>query len=90
MDSLKIICLHEPAFFELMENVVARLKPDNDTEQKWISPEKAMELLNIRKTTLQKLRNEGKIRYSQPQRKLIVYDRESIETYLEENAKNIF
>ncbi len=90
MDTLKVICLHEPAFFELIESVVERLKPANDIEPKWVSPERAMELLNIGKTTLQKYRNEGKIRYSQPQRKLIVYDRESIEQYLETNAKNTF
>ncbi|RYZ84994.1 MAG: DNA-binding protein, partial [Proteobacteria bacterium] len=48
-------------------------------------------LLKIKsKTTLQKLRDEGKIRFSQPQKKLILYDRDSINTYLEQNAKKTF
>ncbi|MEM6767521.1 MAG: helix-turn-helix domain-containing protein [Bacteroidota bacterium] len=50
-----------------------------------------MEILTITsKTTLQKLRDEGKIRFSQPMKKLILYDRESILTYLEENAQETF
>jgi hypothetical protein len=39
---------------------------------------------------MQKLRDEGKIRFSQPQKKIILYDRESISQYLEKNAKDIF
>lgn len=43
-----------------------------------------MHAMNIKsKTTLQKLRDEGKIRFTQPQKKIILYDRESIEQYLE-------
>jgi hypothetical protein len=50
-----------------------------------------MQLLNIKsKTTLQKLRDEGKIRFSQPQKKIILYDRDSIDTYLQQHARNTF
>ena len=35
------------------------------------------------KTTLQKLRDTGAIRFSQPAKKYIVYDTESINEYLE-------
>ena len=50
-----------------------------------------MEILGIKsKGTLQKLRDEGKIRFSQPEKKIILYDRESIEQYLEKHAKDIF
>lgn len=89
---MKVICLEEAAFFELVEQVVTRLKDRNSaTLDKWISDEEAMRLLNIKsKTTLQKLRDEGRIRFSQPQKKIILYDRASIETYLENNAKDIF
>jgi hypothetical protein len=45
-------------------------------------------LLSIKsKTTLQKLRDEGKIRFTQPQKRLILYDRSSIAAYLERNAR---
>jgi hypothetical protein len=48
------------------------------TEDKWISPEKAMEKLRIKsKTTLQKLRDEGRIRFTQPDKKIILYDSDS-------------
>lgn len=89
---MKVICLEEAAFFELIEQVVSRLKEQNSTPlDKWVSDDEAMRLLNVKsKTTLQKLRDEGKIRFTQPQKKIILYDRQSIETYLENNAKNIF
>lgn len=89
---MKIICLEEAAFYALIEQVVARLKQvHGEDREKWVSDEQAMQLLNIKsKTTLQKLRDEGKIRFSQPQKKIILYDRESIDNYLEQNARNTF
>ena len=58
---------------------------------KWISTEEAMQKLRISsKTTLQKLRDEGKIRFSQPEKKHIVYDVDSINDYFEKNAKEPF
>ncbi|OQA11984.1 MAG: Helix-turn-helix domain protein [Bacteroidetes bacterium ADurb.Bin397] len=89
---MKVICLEEAAFFELIEQVVSRLKEQNSTPlDKWVSDDEAMRLLNVKsKTTLQKLRDEGKIRFMQPQKKIILYDRESIEAFLEKNAKEIF
>jgi hypothetical protein len=89
---MQVICLEEPAFYSLVEQVVARLKEThNETQQKWVSDDQAMILLNIKsKTTLQKLRDEGKIRFSQPQKKIILYDRDSIDDYLEQNARNVF
>ena len=78
---MKVICLEEVAFFELIEQVVTRLKEQNSAPlDKWISDDEAMRLLNVKsKTTLQKLRDEGKIRFTQPQKKIILYDRQSAE-----------
>lgn len=89
---MEVICLQDAAFYALVEEVYARLKKENSIiEDKWVSDEEAMRLLNIKsKTTLQNLRDEGKIRYSQPQKKLISYDRDSINDYLEKHARNIF
>lgn len=89
---MPVICLEENAFYALVEQVVARLKETHgEGKEKWVSDEQAMQLLNIRsKTTLQKLRDEGKIRFSQPQKKIILYDRDSIESYLEHNARDTF
>ncbi len=44
----------------------------------------------ISKTTLQKFRDEGKIRFSQPEKKVILYDRNSINKYIEKHACEIF
>ena len=89
---MQVICLEETAFYALIEQVVSRLKESKDQkDDKWISGKDAMELLKIKsKTTMQQLRDEGKIRYSQPQKKIILYDRESINDYLEQNAREPF
>ena len=89
---MQVICLEEAAFYELVEQVVSRLKDaSSPTKGKWIDDEEAMRLLNIKsKTTLQKLRDEGKIRFSQPQKKIILYDRDSIDAYLTKHARNTF
>jgi hypothetical protein len=89
---MQVICLEEDAFYALVEQVVTRLKDKNGNSfDKWVSDEEAMRLLNIKsKTTMQKLRDEGKIRFTQPQKKIILYDRESINVYLEQNARETY
>ncbi|MBK7358995.1 MAG: helix-turn-helix domain-containing protein [Saprospiraceae bacterium] len=86
---MEVICLEEEAFYMLIETVIKRIKDKEKTkEDKWISPEEAMVKLRIKsKTTLQKLRDEGKIRFSQPEKKIILYDTESIAEYLEKHSK---
>lgn len=77
---LKIITMEESAFYELINKVVQHVKASNNiTKDKWITGDEVMRRLGITsKTTLQKLRDEGKIRYSQPERKIILYDADSI------------
>jgi hypothetical protein len=89
---MEVICLQDSAFYLLIEKVVERIKQKNGIkEDKWISGEEAMKKLRITsKTTLQKLRDEGKIRFSQPEKKLILYDVDSINEYLEKHAQNTF
>ena len=89
---MEVICLESQAFYTLVEEVVQRLKSNEAIPQnKWIDGQEAMDLLKIKsKTTLQKLRDEGLIRFSQPQKKIIVYDRDSIMSYLEQNARETF
>lgn len=89
---MEVICLEEKAFYALVEQVVDRLKQSTDqNEDKWLSDDQAMRLLNVKsKTTLQKLRDEGKIRFTQPQKKIILYDRDSIYMYLDNHAQNTF
>ncbi|WP_062054313.1 helix-turn-helix domain-containing protein [Aquimarina longa] len=90
---MEVICLETEAFYALVDEVVDRLKEKNQghTQDKWISESEAMRLLRVTsKTTISNLRNNGDIRFSQPRRKLILYDRDSINEYLEKHSKNTF
>ena len=80
---MEVICLEDEAFYQLIEKVIIRVKEKEGLkEDKWISTEEAMKKLRIAsKTTLQKLRDEGKIRFSHPEKKIILYDSGSINEY---------
>jgi hypothetical protein len=88
---MEVICLEDEAFYALIDRVVSRIKEkEGIKEDKWISTEEAMAKLRIKsKTTLQKLRDEGKIRFSQPEKKIILYDLQSIYSYLDQNANDL-
>ena len=89
---MEVICFQDEAFYKLVEAVVGRLKEKQNAKGiKWLSNDEAMELLRIKsKTTMQKLRDEGKIKFSQPEKKIILYDADSIHQYLMENVKSTF
>ncbi|MCB0712543.1 MAG: helix-turn-helix domain-containing protein [Ignavibacteriae bacterium] len=89
---MNVICIEEEAFYLLIEQVVMRLQAMQSVmATKWIDTEEAMRLLNIKsKTTLQEYRDRGKIRFSQPRKRVILYDRDSIHAFLEENARETF
>lgn len=89
---MQVICLQDDAFYALIDEVVARIREKQSSQQdRWISPEEAMKMLRISsKTTLQKMRDEGKIRFSQPEKKIILYDVDSIHQYLNKHARDTF
>ena len=89
---LKIITLHDEAFYALVKEIVADLKAEQGRkEDKWIDGDEAMHLLRIKSpTTLQKLRDTGAIRYSQPMVKVILYDRDSIMAFIEKHSRDTF
>lgn len=89
---MEIICLETEAFYSLIEEVVSRIRErDNLQQDKWVQAQEVMEMLGIKsKSTLQKLRDEGKIRFSQPQKRIILYDRDSVLQYLEAHSKETF
>lgn len=89
---MQVICLEEPAFYALVDQVVTYIKTTHEVnEDKWVWGEEAMKLLHITsKTTLPKYRDEGRIRFFQGDRKIILYDRDSISGYLERNSKDTF
>lgn len=86
---MEVICLEDNAFFNLIDRVVDHIKNTSAAKQdKWLSTDQAMERLRIKsKTTLQKLRDEGSIKFSQPEKKWILYESNSIDEYLEKHSK---
>lgn len=72
-------------------SLLIELSNGKANRRKYISEQEAMSLLGIKsKTTLWRLRTEGKIIYTSPSRKILLYDRESIEVYLDENRQECF
>ena len=89
---IELICLEEPTFYALLDKVYDHLmQKQGIKEGKWICGPEAMKKLRIKsKATLQKMRDEGVIRFSQPEKKLILYDTESINEYLAKHSKATF
>lgn len=88
-----VICLKTSAFYALLDEVIAHIDEKHKLLQdaKWIDGDKAMELLNITsRTTLQNIRDNGKIRFSKTSPKNILYDRESVMNYIDDNAQETF
>lgn len=85
--TLGTISLDEKAFSELVEKIVERLGHGSQDNWRWVDGAEAMRLLRIKsRATLQKMRDEQKIRFSQPEKKIILYDRNSIDDYLQKHA----
>jgi len=86
MEKLEIICVESEAFYKLLEEVLLHFKnSEPKPSEKWISGAEAMKMMRIKsKATLQKMRDEGRIRFTQPEKKIILYDVDSIKDYLED------
>ncbi|OOQ62185.1 DNA-binding protein [Mucilaginibacter pedocola] len=89
---MEVICLEEPAFYQLIEKVVARIQDEKYIkEELWLTGEQAMKKLGISsKTTLFKIRDSGQIRFVYASPRVILYETASINEYLSNNAKDTF
>ncbi|MBL7681718.1 MAG: helix-turn-helix domain-containing protein [Flavipsychrobacter sp.] len=89
---MEVICLEDNAFYSLLDKLSDYIREKYTvTNDKWISGEEVMKLLRITsKTTLQKLRDEGKFKFSQPEKKMILYDRDSVLEFLEKSSRKPF
>ena len=74
-------------FYSIIDEIVKRIHHELKLkEDPWVDTEEAMRILKIKsKTTLQELRDRREIGFSQPRRKHIVYNRESLLKYLEKH-----
>jgi hypothetical protein len=91
--SAKFICMESEAWYAMIKTAVAQIRAEDNAvkEDKWISDDKASSLLNgASKSTMQRLRDNSLIKFTQPTRKLILYDRDSIMEYLNKNTRETF
>jgi hypothetical protein len=89
----QVICLGTDAFLQLIDETVTYVKKTHGLsyENRWVQADEAKKILGISSSTsLQKLRDEGRIRYSQPMHKVILYDRESLMEYINDHVRNTF
>lgn len=85
---MEVICLQEDAYFEILKKSYEYIKAlHNIKEEKWILPDQAMEMLGVKTTKLQELRDSNEIQISQPPKKAILYNIYSIREYLDRHAR---
>lgn len=77
------------SFYKLLKQATEKLLSEQKEKKEWLTASECMAKLNIRRTTLSKLRQTGAISYSKFGRK-ILYNAESLEVYLQENQLERF
>jgi len=86
-------CLEEVLVIKTINLLIDSEIPDYRGREKtvWVRKEVAMEMLGISSpTSLQRLRNEGQIEYTTVLPKNILYDKDSINEYLESKRQKRF
>ena len=90
-ENSQFIVIESEAFYALLDELIDRYVSEKQKEApRWLTPDQAKEYLNVADSTLYQLRVKDKINYTQPSRKIILYDRISIDEYLEANASSNF
>jgi len=89
---MEVIMIESESFYKLVKTVVERIRAEhNITENRWISTAEAMQKMGITsKTTLQRYRDEGLIKFTSPGGKIILYDLQSIYQFLEKKSSKTF
>jgi len=74
----------------MLEEILGSIAPIT-TEKEWVIESEAMEMLGIKsKSYLWSLRTHGKIEFSHPSRKIILYNVQSIRNYIESHSHKTF
>ena len=87
------ICLSSDQLETIVDKLVGYIKQVHKLEAAtdWIPEAEAMSLLNVSsKTTMFTYRSEGKIKYSQMGKKILLYSRSSINEFISNHSKNTF
>ena len=84
--------MEDETFYRMVDEAIRRIRAElSKPNDEWIDGDEVMKILKITsRTTLQKFRDEGKIRYSQPEKKIILYYRPSVIEFIEKHAKETF
>lgn len=85
---MEVISIEEQSFYELLDKLYERFEEKHGKqESEWVDEAEAMKILNIRsKSTLSSYRNQDLIRFSQQSRKLILYYKPSLLSFIESHA----
>ncbi|MGB1295740.1 MAG: hypothetical protein ACPG6V_09685 [Flavobacteriales bacterium] len=91
LSSNQILLLSKEDLMEALQQFALELEKQKIVHKPWISVDEAKNMLSIKSsTTLFKLKNEGKISFAQPSRKILLFERQSILDFLENNKQNTF
>ena len=81
----------EDSIYLLAKKITDRLLKEKVNKKEWLTLIEVKALLGIKSsTTIQKLRDNGSIRFSKSSSRKILYDRLSIKEYLEKNVNETF
>ncbi len=88
---MEVIIIETEAFYKLIDEIIFKVKENLKIEKEWITEKELMSILNIKsKSTIQKLRNQGEIEFSQPVRKLILYNSKSVKLFIDKYKRKSF
>lgn len=88
-----MLMITEDLFFELIDRIIKHFEEKEmfKNEQEWLNGEEVMDILKISsKSTMQKLRDEGLVEFTQPMKRVILYRRSSVMDYLERHVRPVF
>ena len=85
---LDVICLETEAYYKLLAEVIDLVKSQDQKEEEWVGSEKAMSILGVGTTTLQKIRDNNLIKISRLSKKHLMYYKPSLIKFLENNVKD--
>lgn len=88
-EKFEVIIIESKAFYALLQKAVEQIQPKE--RDKWIDGKECMEMLHIAsKSTLQKHRDNGDFEFSKINAQTILYNRFSVEEFIESRKSETF